>query len=169
MLASEYARLRAIALVTIDRAPLEIYDYWRDFANLPRFMHQVEHVRVLDRCRSEWLVRRLPAHHALWSAEIVDDVPGVRLCWQTVGVDDINSAASLTMGAAHSGRGTDVLFDITYSTFDDRRAKALGKLFHHDPCRQAFENLRALKLLLEGEQAARSPLAQPALVERVAH
>src|SRR6185437_8605659 len=40
--------------ITIDKSPEELYRYWRDFQNLPRFMNYLEDVQILDDKRSHW-------------------------------------------------------------------------------------------------------------------
>lgn len=164
MFATENARIRAIAMITIERSRSDIYEYWRDFSNLPQFMRQVESVRVLDARRSEWLVRPRPTHTATWTAEIVEERPGARIAWQTWAEDDVDSLGSVTFREARWRDGVDVLLDVSYSSSDRRRTRALGRLFHHDPCREAFENLRALKHLLEAPPPAIGPCISPTRV-----
>ena len=41
--------------ITIYRPVSEVYAYWRNLENLPRFMDHLEEVRVTDRFRSHWV------------------------------------------------------------------------------------------------------------------
>ena len=43
--------------VTINRPRAELYAYFRDFANLPTFMDNVERIDVHDAARSHWVVK----------------------------------------------------------------------------------------------------------------
>src|SRR3954471_4921366 len=42
--------------VTIQRPLPELFDFWRNFENLPRFMSHVKQVQVLDGGKSHWVV-----------------------------------------------------------------------------------------------------------------
>ena len=41
--------------ITVARPRSEVYAFWRDFENLPRFMHHVESVQNLGGGRSHWV------------------------------------------------------------------------------------------------------------------
>src|ERR1044071_7666157 len=43
--------------VTIYRPAIEVYSYWRQFENLPRFMSHLERVEELANGRSRWTAR----------------------------------------------------------------------------------------------------------------
>jgi uncharacterized membrane protein len=40
--------------VTVRRPVEEVYAFWHDFTNLPRFMRHLESVQMLDERRSHW-------------------------------------------------------------------------------------------------------------------
>ena len=58
--------------ITIGKPPEELYRFWRDFQNLPRFMEHLESVRVLDDRRSRWTARAPAGKAVEWEAEITD-------------------------------------------------------------------------------------------------
>ncbi|HEX7809138.1 MAG TPA: YgaP-like transmembrane domain, partial [Thermoanaerobaculia bacterium] len=43
--------------VTVNATPQQLYAFWRDFTNLPRFMHNLEAVEVRDDKRSHWTAK----------------------------------------------------------------------------------------------------------------
>jgi hypothetical protein len=49
--------IRVSESVTVARPPEEVYRFWRDLTNLPRFMEHLEAVQVLDDRRSHWRAR----------------------------------------------------------------------------------------------------------------
>ena len=62
--------------ITIQASPMEVYQLWRDFTNLPKFMEHVSEVEVDSGGISTWRIRE----HNLtlgWRAEITEDTPGV--------------------------------------------------------------------------------------------
>ena len=61
------------ASTTVRRPREEVYAFWHDFTNLPRFMEHLEDVTLLDG-RSRWRAR--PRRQKVdWDAEIVTDRP----------------------------------------------------------------------------------------------
>src|SRR5437660_8179620 len=44
----------AEASFVVNCSPQKAYQYWRDFENLPRFMRNLQSVKVLEDGRSEW-------------------------------------------------------------------------------------------------------------------
>jgi hypothetical protein len=61
--------------LTIARPPAEVYAFFRDFQNLPRFMSHLESVRV-DNGHSHWCAKGPLGTRIEWDAEIVEDLPG---------------------------------------------------------------------------------------------
>ena len=41
--------------IAIEKAPEELYAFWRDFTNLPLFMRNLQSVSVIDDTRSHWI------------------------------------------------------------------------------------------------------------------
>jgi len=72
--------------ITIKNSPEEVYRFWRHLENLPRFMHHLEDVRVVDEARSHWVVNA-PGGRVEWDAEITEDVPSERLAWHSSVLD----------------------------------------------------------------------------------
>ena len=78
--------------VTINRPRQFLFDYWRDFSNLPRFMDNVERVDVLDETRSHWVVKAPAGHRVEWDAIITEEEPGEFIAWSSMeGADVPNS------------------------------------------------------------------------------
>jgi len=44
--------------ITVNRLPDELYQFWHNFENLPRFMEHLEAVRVTGAGRSHWTASR---------------------------------------------------------------------------------------------------------------
>src|SRR5678815_850020 len=77
--------------VSINRPRQELYNFWRDFRNLPMFMENIEEVEVLEGGRSHWMVRG-PANRDLeWDSQIVEDVPGEIIEWRSVEGADVKN------------------------------------------------------------------------------
>jgi len=61
--------------IIINRSPEEVYQFWRDFENLPSFMYHLEFVKVIDRNRSHWVAKAPLGTTVEWDAEITEDRP----------------------------------------------------------------------------------------------
>src|SRR4051812_22284164 len=70
--------------IIINRSPEELYRFWRDFENLPRFMNHLESVRVLDDKRSHWVAKAPAGTSVEWDAEIIEDRPGELIAWRSL-------------------------------------------------------------------------------------
>src|SRR5262245_23470191 len=62
--------VRVDASVTIDRPRHEVYWFWRDFSNLPRFMRHLKSVEVTAPGRSHWVAQGPAGISVEWNAEI---------------------------------------------------------------------------------------------------
>jgi len=133
-----------VATVTIGRSPDEVYRFYRDFRNCPRFMVGVEQVELDDDRRSHWRAR-LPGGSAVeWDAEITSDLAGEALAWRTLPGAGLPHEGTVTFRAAPGGSGTVVRVEMTY-----RAPRLLGKLLGGLAHLQIDTDLRRLKQLLE--------------------
>ncbi len=81
--------------ITIYRPVSEVYSYWRNLENLPRFMEHLEEVRVTGRFHSHWVARGPLGVLVEWDAEIINDIPPTLISWKSVGHSDVVSAGSV--------------------------------------------------------------------------
>lgn len=160
--AASWARpLTIMRSITIARPRAEVYRFWRDFQNLPRFMRHVERIDVLSERRSHWVVRAPMGQTVEWDAELEDERENERLAWRSAEGAQIRNAGEVVFREAPDGRGTEVHATISYEPPGGRLGHVLAKLWGEDPDRQARDDLRRLKQLMEtGEIATATP--QPA-------
>ncbi|CAN5803984.1 hypothetical protein BH18ACI4_BH18ACI4_13630 [soil metagenome] len=59
--------------ITINKLPAELYSFWREFTNLPRFMKYLESVTTLDAGRSHWVAKGPAGESVEWDAEIYNE------------------------------------------------------------------------------------------------
>lgn len=135
--------------VTINKAPEEVYRYFRDFKNLPSFMAHVERIDVLDESRSHWVVHAPAGRTVEWDALITDDRPNERICWTSAAGADVRNTGSVEFMAAPAGRGTEVRATIAYEPPAGQAGRLFAKLWGEEPGKQAHDDLRRLKQLLE--------------------
>ena len=68
--------------LTVNRTPWELYQFWRNFDNLPRFMEHVESIKVIDDKRSQWVVQGPAGRSVEWEAEIINEEPNSLIAWR---------------------------------------------------------------------------------------
>ena len=80
--AGRQSGIRIQHAITINRPAQELYDFWRDFSNLPQIMDHLESVEVLDGNRSHWKVKGPAGSTVEWDAEIFNDVENELIAWR---------------------------------------------------------------------------------------
>ena len=135
--------------VTINRPVAEVYAHFRDFANIPGFMENVERIDVLDAKRSHWVVRAPAGKTVEWDSVVTEDVPGELIAWESAEGADIKNAGRVEFRDAPPGRGTEVTATILYEPPGGDLGKLIAKLFQKEPKIQARRELRRFKQLME--------------------
>lgn len=105
--------INIITKMTVNKPRHEVYNFWRKLSNLPLFMEHLEEVTELDDKRSHW-VAKLPAYPAKveWDAEIVKEIEGELLGWNSLADATIQNAGKVEFRDA--GYGTELHIVITY-------------------------------------------------------
>jgi uncharacterized membrane protein len=167
---SRPAGIRVERSVTVCRPVEEVYRYWRDLENLPRFLRHLESVRVLDDRRSHWRARGPAGTSIEWDAEIVDEQPNARIAWRSLDGATVQNTGAVRFTSAPGGRGTEIHVDFAYDPPAGAVGAAVAKLFGEEPGQQIADDLRRLKQILEtGEVVtAKGPSARkrPSLLGR---
>jgi uncharacterized membrane protein len=149
--------------VTIDRPREELYAFWRDFSNLPRFMHNINSVAIRDDLRSHWIIEGPAGKTVEWDSEVTRDDPGRLIEWQSLEGASVRNSGRVEFMDSPDGRGSIVRVTLTYDPPAGAVGKLIAKLFQKEPKVQARQDLRRFKQLMEtGEVAtARPPDAAP--------
>jgi uncharacterized membrane protein len=136
--------------VTISRMPDELYQFWRNLSNLPRFMSHLEMVTEEEGGRqSHWVARTLGGLKLEWDAEIVDEVVNEKIAWRSLEGSDLKSRGVVRFERAPNGRETIVRVSFEYHPPAGRVGAAVARLFGEEPSQQIAEDLRRLKQLME--------------------
>jgi uncharacterized membrane protein len=135
--------------VTIEKPRAELFAFWRDFENLPRFMEHLVSVRVDSPTRSHWEAKAPAGRTVEWDAEIVNEVPDEIIAWKSVGEPDVANAGAVNFSDAPGGRGTIVRVTLDYEPPAGRVGAMLSHFFSEEPDHQIREDLRKFKQLME--------------------
>lgn len=150
------------ARITVNRPAPELYRFWHDFENLPRFMRHLDTVQTRPDGRSHWRARGPAGAPVAWDAEIVNDQPNERITWRSLPGAVVPNAGTVRFVAAPGGRGTELQVDLEYDPPGGAIGAGVARLFGREPAQQVASDLRRLKQLLEtGEiTTARGPAAR---------
>jgi uncharacterized membrane protein len=147
--AQDRGLVRARRSITVDRSPEEVYLFWRNLENLPRFMRHLESVRVIDERRSHWIARAPGGASVEWDAEVLEDRPNEAIAWSSLPGSDVENAGRVRFLRAPGGRGTEVLLELEYRPPFGRLGSKIAQLWREEPSQQVAEDLRHLKQALE--------------------
>ena len=130
-------------------APIEeLYTFWRNFENLPRFMTHLVSVRVLDAIASRWVARAPAGRSVEWDAEIINEVPFKVIGWRSVEGAQVVNAGSVNF-VDRGDRGTQINVKLQYAPPGGKLGAALAWMFGEEPSIQIRDDLRRLKQIVE--------------------
>jgi uncharacterized membrane protein len=148
-LSREQGSLRVRKSITINKSPEELYAFWRDFENLPRFMGHLESVTVLDEKRSRWVVKAPAGTNVAWDAEVIEDRPNELIRWRSLQGADVDNTGSVTFQRATGNRGTVLTVEFEYKPPGGVFGATLAKLLGQAPEKQVPVDLMRLRQVLE--------------------
>ncbi|HJQ82581.1 MAG TPA: SRPBCC family protein [Candidatus Binatia bacterium] len=148
--------------ITVNRSQDEVYRYWRDFQNLPRFMKHLESVQPRPDGRWHWTAKGPAGATVEWDAELTAEEPPRRIAWRSLAGSTVRTAGSVRFDPAPGGRGTEVHVELDYDPPAGRLGATVAWLFGRAPEQEVQADLRTFKQVLEtGEIAtARGPTAR---------
>lgn len=133
--------------VTINKPISEVYRFWRNFENLPRFMKHLESVSVREAGISHWVAKGPAGMNAAWDARIINEIDDRLIAWQSIEGSMIATAGSVNFD--ETAHGTRVRIHLQYSPPAGKFGAAVAWLFGEEPRIQIHEDLRRFKQLLE--------------------
>lgn len=141
--------VRLTASTVIDRSREELYRFWRDFSNLPRFMKHVRQVDLHDERRSHWIATGPADATVEWDAEITEDLPHESIAWRSIDGTVIDQAGTVRFEPAIGNRGTIVTVDLEYRLPLGTVGAAVAAWFGKDPRQTVNMDLRRFKQMME--------------------
>jgi uncharacterized membrane protein len=141
--------------ITIRRAPGDVYAFFRNLENLPRFMEHLESVRYVNGF-SVWRAKGPAGITIEWQSEIVQDRPGEELSWRSLPGTLVPNAGTVRFKPAPRDRGTELIVELKYDPPAGALGAAMAKLFGEEPSWQIASDLRRLKQVLETGEVVQS-------------
>lgn len=149
-------RIRIVQSIIVGR-PLEpVYGFWRNFENLPRFMNHLESVTETGNGQTHWRTRAPGGSSVEWDAEITSDEPNRRISWRSLPGSTVENSGTVWFERAPGDRGTLIRVELEYRPPFGKIGSVAASLFRENPKQQIFDDLRAMKQVLEVGEKTRS-------------
>ena len=134
--------------VVVQRPRDEVYRFWRQLSNLPRFMRHLERVDVIGDKRSHWVASGPLGRQVEWDAEIINEVDGELLGWRSLPGSEVATAGSVHF--EDGGSGTTIIeVHLQYEPPAGKLGAWVASLFGEEPSQQVRDDLRRLTWYLE--------------------
>ncbi len=142
--------------VVINRPISELYRFWRNLENLPRFMSHLESVERITDTLSRWRAKAPAGTTVEWNAEIINEVADRVIGWRSIEGSDVVSAGSVNFDDVGVGGGTRVRVRLQYSPPGGKIGDALARLLGSDAATRIRQDLQRFKQLVEAGETART-------------
>lgn len=151
--------------LTINKSTAELYEFWRNFENLPIFMRHLESVTATDEQNSHWKAKAPLGQTVEWDAVVTSDIPNQRIGWKSLeGAFIPNSGVVEFLPTLN--RGTEVKVTMTYEAPGGKLGEWIAWALGEEPSIQIAEDLKRFKSLMEtglimktdGQPSGREPL-----------
>jgi uncharacterized membrane protein len=139
--------------VIINRPAGELYTFWRELKNLPKFMSHLESITTIGQGITRWVAKG-PFGTVFWDAEIIKDEPGRLIAWQSVGSTRIDNVGLVRFTELPGDRGTEVHVRINYRAPLGKVGVSIVRVLGDDPAQAIEQDLRHLKQIMEAGEIA---------------
>lgn len=135
--------------ITVRKPIAEVFAFWRDFTNFPRFMRHLESVTMLDERRSHWVATAPAGRRVEWDAETTELAENELIAWRAQEGSDVWNAGTVRFRPAPGGRGTEVRVDLQYAPPFGKLGSKVAMLVREEPGQQVQDDLRHFKQVME--------------------
>jgi uncharacterized membrane protein len=141
-------------------APVEeVFAFWQNYENLPRFMSHLKEVRDMGNAsgsaRSHWVANGPANVPVEWDAQITEMHPNRIIAWESVPGSDVYNAGRVRFESVDGATRVDVF--MTYNPPGGVAGHAIAALFGSDPKSAMDDDLLKLKSLLEHSSETMRP------------
>ena len=144
-------------VITIRRPLAEVYAFYRDFSNLPKFLGDVMAVETIDSKTYRWTIEGPFGIKVKWTVRITEERPNALLRYEA-GVTGVSAQWTIAFRATSA---TDTEVTSTIATPLGRLGIAAMALIGKFPASEQTSNLNRLKQLLETGRVTDTSYAVP--------
>lgn len=141
--------VRIERVTTINKPVHEVYQFWRQFENFPRFMRHLDSVETIGDRRTRWRAKAPAGMTVQWEAETLEDREDEWIAWRSLPGSTIENSGSVRFSPAPGARGTEVRVQLQYSPPAGTVGRGIAWLFGREPDQQIHEDLHRFKQLME--------------------
>lgn len=135
--------------IIIDRPISEVYSFWRNLENLPKFMKHIENVTETDQLTSEWKATGPAGIGTLsWRSQILMDEKDKLLSWHSLPDSTIDNAGKVYFKDA-GNNSTELDVTISYHAPLGVAGEAAAKLLNPIFEKMVINDIENLKIYLE--------------------
>jgi uncharacterized membrane protein len=142
--------------IRLEMPVADVYRFWRQLDNLPRFMRHLERVTEGPDGKSHWVTSGPAGLLVEWDAEIINEVENQRLAWRSLPGSDVVTAGSVRFDSVRGGRSTQVSVHLQYAPPAGKGGSLIASLFGREPSQTIREDLRQFRQLLEAGEVPRA-------------
>ncbi|HUH32841.1 MAG TPA: SRPBCC family protein [Daejeonella sp.] len=145
----------------------EVYAFWRNLENLPRFMKHLASVEEQGNNRSQWKAN-LPGEivKLTWNAEITREEENRYIGWQSLEGSMVDNAGKVEFNDAINGSGTELTVEISYFPPAGSLGQGIAKLLNNVFDDKIREDVTNFKHYVEGEEYE-TYVTSPSFVEKL--
>ncbi|WP_263419607.1 SRPBCC family protein [Terriglobus albidus] len=136
------------ASITILRPVDDVFRFYRDFRNLPRFLGDVMAVELIGIRTSRWTIEGPFGIRTHWTVEVTEERPDELIRYETVTLPEIRTSWDVHFAPASDDAATTEVREVMKAPFGKIGQAALA-LIGKRPSSEVSANLRRLKELLE--------------------
>ena len=141
--------IRTKRSVTVQRPVEEVYAFWKNFENLPRFMRHLESVTVTGDRTSHWVAKAPAGKTVEWDAEVTTDRENELIAWRSLPGSGVYNAGEVRFTRAPGDRGTELRVTIEYDPPFGKLGSKVAMLWREEPGQQVADDLRHFKQVIE--------------------
>lgn len=144
------------AVVTVNKSVEEVYSFWKDPRNFPRFMDAIDSVHPISDRLAHWKVEAPAGLSVEWDAEVVTDTPNEMISWRSVDSSEVQNTGTVRFRRAAGGRGTEVQLETEFTPKGGPVGAKVAKILAAIPKTNLSNDLRRFKQLIELGEVVKS-------------
>ena len=143
------------AITTINKPVGEVYAFWKDPRNYPRFMENLDSVKITGNNQAHWKISAPVGMSVEWDATVVNDIPNEVIEWRSLDDSEVHNTGTVRFRPV-SGNRTEVELVSQIKPKGGPIGAKIAKLFAAVPKTQLSNDLRRFKQLIEIGEITRS-------------
>jgi len=143
--------------IFIARPRSELYDFWRNLSNLPRFIPYLKSVSEMGDRYSHWVANGpFGLIQLKWDAEIINEIEDEVIAWRTLPGSMLAHAGSVRFEPSPDNLGTIVRVEMEYAIPGGKIGHTLTEMLGAGPDAEITESLECFRTLMETGKMAKA-------------